>query len=546
MATNLESIRERATSWSVPITPDAPTGTSAKQLPAYEGVIQEVAKLQSPAEAASVDWQRIVESGREILQKRSKDLPIASYVALGLYSTSTSGGAALGGLLEGTLMLGDLMDQYWPTLFPEPNRVKARANALNWFVERASGVLAKPAKGTVDREVLVALQHATERVAQISRERLANDSPGFGPLLKALEQLVLSSPAPSAPRPEAPAAPPPSSASASDSMVQAAPAPALPDLADPANATSYLREMGSALVSSALRVRQANPQNASSYRILRAGLWLHLDAPPTNGPDGKTAVPPLPAAKRAQLQAMEEHGKWAELLEESEASLVQNRFNLDLQRISARALEMLGPTHQAAREAALAELSAWLRRVPGAVDLVANDGSPMADAETRKWIDKEVRNVGVAPARTSERTAAASGDDKDSKDSEDAKVLEEARKLASGKKYLEAIRLIQARIDAVPAEKAKFALRLFLAKLCADNGLSAAAKALYLSLDEQCLQHGLDVWDPALAASCLEGLLRCARGDRGPLPAEFAPQLQRLCRLAPAAALSANGLLATR
>jgi type VI secretion system protein VasJ len=541
MATNLESIRERAASWSAPIAPDAPTGTSAKQLPAYEGVIQEVAKLQSPAEAASVDWQRIVESGREILQKRSKDLPIASYVALGLYSTSTSGGAALGGLLEGTLMLGDLMDQYWPTLFPEPARVKARANALNWFVERASAVLAKPAKGAVDRDLLMALQQATERVSQISREKLANDSPGFGPLLKAVEQLVLSAPAAAAPRVEAPAAP--AFSATEPAAVQTPSAPALPDLADAADPTGYLREMGSALVSAALRMRQANPQDASSYRVLRAGLWLHLNAPPPTGPDGKTAVPPLPAARRAQLQAMEEHGKWAELLEESEGALVQNRFNLDLQRISARALEMLGPTHQAAREAALAELAAWLRRVPGAVDLVANDGSPLADSETRKWIDKEVRAVGAEPARASDKPTATSGDDRDP---DDVKVLEEARKLVSGKKYLEAVRLIQARIDVVPAGKAKFALRLFLAKLCADNGLSAAAKALYLSLDEQVIEHGIDVWDPALAAICLEGLLRCARGERGPLPPEFAPQLQRLCRLAPATALSANGLLATR
>ena len=252
-------------------------------------------------------------------------------------------------------------------------------------------------------------------------------------------------------------------------------------------------------------------------------------------------MPPLPAAKLAQLQTMEAHAKWPELLEESEATLATNRFNLDVQRISLRALENLGAPYQAAREAALAELAAWLRRAPASIELLASDGSPMADPETKKWIDKEVRGSSAAPSAEPGKASGSPG-----LEEEDQKVLAEARKLASGKKYVEAIRLVQARIDASPSGKTKFTLRMFLAKLCADSGLVGAAKALYQSLDTECLQHDLDEWDPALAATCLEGLLRCARGEKGPLPPEFAPQLQRLCRLSPAAALSANGLLATR
>jgi type VI secretion system protein VasJ len=530
MPTNINEIRERAASWSAPISAEAPTGTSAKQLPTYEWVIQEVAKLASPAEAASVDWARIVESGREILQKKSKDLPIASYLAIGCYAT-----AGAGGLLEGTLGLGDLMEKYWATLFPEPARLRARANALNWFVERASAVLANPSKIAIDRDLAVALQQAAERLSQLSREKLANDSPGFGPVLKALEQIVLSG-APSAPPVEAAAAP-----STTAAQPASPPAAAGPELSDPANATGYLREMGSALISSAHRMRQAKPTDSAAYRILRAGLWLHLEAPPPVGPDGKTAIPPLPAAKRAQLQTLETNAKWPELLEESEGALSTNRFNLDLHRIGSQALEMLGPPYLAAREAAIAELSAWLRRAPMATGLIANDGSPMADADTKKWIEKEVRGAAVSSGSEPPESAAApaQGDD-------DQKLFDEARKLAKAKKYAEAIRLVEARIDASPSGRAKFTLRLFLAKLCADSGLSGAAKALYQSLDQQALQHDLDLWDPALAATCLEGLLKTARGERGPLPPEFAPQLQRLCRLSPAAALSANGLLATR
>src|SRR5262249_20623992 len=147
---------------------------------------------------------------------------------------------------------------------------------------------------------------------------------------------------------------------------------------------------GSSLVSAARTLRHANLADPVPFRILRTGLWLHISELPPTGPNGRTAIEPFPTPRRTQLEQMSTHSKWAELLEESESALENQRFNLDLHFFSAQALAALGAQYQAARAALMAEVGAYLRRLPSAVELLASDGSPLADSATREWIAAEV------------------------------------------------------------------------------------------------------------------------------------------------------------
>src|SRR5690606_16745834 len=97
--------------------------------------------------------------------------------------------------------------------------------------------------------------------------------------------------------------------------------------------------------------------------------------------------------------------KWEALLEETESAVQQFRFCLDLNRMSHTALVGLGPSHAEAATALVAEVGTLLRRMPGLVDLTAADGSPLADDDTRRWIDEHVSS---APASS---RPAADGDD---------------------------------------------------------------------------------------------------------------------------------------
>ena len=153
------------------------------------------------------------------------------------------------------------------------------------------------------------------------------------------------------------------------------------------------------------QLRRTDTADAAAYRVMRVGAWLHMTALPP-APGGKSQVPPPPDPLRDQLQLMAQNSKWAAVLEETESALSRYRLWLDLHRMSAQALGALGPTHAAARQAVVRETANLLARFPDLVDMSFASGAPMADGQTRAWLDAEVT---AAPTRNP-RTAAPAGE----------------------------------------------------------------------------------------------------------------------------------------
>jgi type VI secretion system protein VasJ len=526
MSLGAEEIAKRVQAWLEPIPGPAPAGANARYEPEYEKLLAEVAKLEAPT-AGAVDWPQVATLGRSLLTKKSKDLLVAAYTGFALFAPRK----ALGGLLDGTLLVTDLMDRFWDSLFPDGKRMKARVNAISWFVQRATIALPDVTPTEADRAVVEALVPAAQRLAEVCRTRFTDGGPAFGPLLEALERLRLQLP------PEPVAAPP----SAADAQAAGPETPRPADAPPPGpvapplslqtssvptmastggDGVAYFREVGTALAQAAGDLRRAAPADPLPYRVLRTGLWLHLTQAPPLGPSGRGPFPPLPATLRTQLQTLLANSKWLELLEESESALVQHRFQLDLHRFSATALASLG--HSAAREALLGELGAWLRRAPQAVDLQSNDGTPVADAQTRAWIDLEARTGSPGPG------PGPGGSDGT------LDAVTEAKSLFASGKGSDAMALLQNRVQSADSGRSRFRLRLELAKLCAPNQ-PALARALYSALAKECTVHDLDTWEPALTTECLEGLL--ALRPAGGLSEEDSTYFQRLCRISPSAAM---------
>ena len=520
MTLSREELTQRVQPWLEPISAATPSGSSARYEPDYERILVEVGKLEAPTGGA-VDWVQVATLGKKLLGSKSKDMLVAAYTGFALFAPKKS----LAGLLEGMVLVSELTDRFWDSLFPDGKRQKARANAVGWFVQRVSLSIGDIVPAPAEREVVEALIPAAQRLAEVCRTRLTEGGPAFSPLMEALERLRLHLPpeAQPTPPPAPEAAPSVSSEAAATSAAAPAAAPsplaasALP--ARGADATGWLREVGAALCQAAGDVRRVSPADPLGYRLLRTGLWLHLTQAPPRGPDGRCPFPGLPPDVRAQMQALSSNAKWMELLEEAESALIQHRFQLDLHRFSAAALTGLG--HTAARAALVVELGAWLRRVPDAAELLASDGSPVADTQTRAWLDLEVRGGGG--------TAPGSGAGPDPT----AEAVREAKSLFATGKGAEALALLQGRVQTADAGRARFRLRLELAKLCAPNQ-PAVARALYAALARECTAHDLDTWEPALTAECLEGLLSSRAS--GALSEEDAGYFQRLCRISPSAA----------
>lgn len=190
MPPTLEELRERARPWAEPVPGASPAGVQAKHEPAYEAITTEVAKLESPA-ASGVRWDDVVRGAGELLKGTTKDLWLASYMAYGLYATRGLDGAATGAAL-----IAEVTERYWPDLFPELKRLRGRANAVGWFVERLGRMLPTVDQGSVSAESLEALAVALKRLSQLSRERFADAAPAFGPVQDAIARLRAGLPEP--------------------------------------------------------------------------------------------------------------------------------------------------------------------------------------------------------------------------------------------------------------------------------------------------------------------------------------------------------------
>ncbi|MCP3169639.1 type VI secretion system protein TssA [Myxococcus qinghaiensis] len=620
MPPTLEELRERARPWLEPVPGTAPAGTQAKHEPAYEAITAEVAKLESPASNA-VRWDEVVRGADELLKGTTKDLWLASYLAYGLYVTRGMDGAATGAAL-----LAEVTERFWPDLFPELKRLRARANAVGWFVERLGRLLPGLDQASVSAESLDALAFAIKRLSTLSRERFADQAPAFGPIQEAIARLRagLPEPLPEAPAPDAaptgpvddtptatgqepatspasapanteapspvnthtapkteapsstrpaspkaaqpsrpasphngaqPSAAPrgasPQGPASSNVVVPPLPAlPAQPDLSSTEAVTDFLRNVGAALLSAASALRHASHADPVSYRLLRTGVWLHLARPPVTGTNGRTTLQPPPDSLRTKLEKLEAHQRWSELLDESESAVVQHRFCLSPHRFSAAALKGLGETHTAARAALVRELRVQLRRMPGVEDLLAADGSPLTDEDTRVWLRAEVLQAAPRSPQTSPARTQATGihlpplsPDADSTQAQPLGEEQTQALLAEGR-VQELVAGLQADVAAAGTGRARFVARLTLARLCAQAGQLALARALFDTLDDEVSAHALDVWEPSLAAACLEGWLATRTVEEkegGRLAVKVRNRYRRLARLDSSAALRVVG-----
>jgi type VI secretion system protein VasJ len=520
-AMNEQEPAARAAVYLEPIPGPAPAGGSARFEPVYEEVVLEVSKVDSPS-GGKVDWGTVARLAGELLRTKTKDLAIAAYLGHALHATE-----GLEGLATGAELLAGLVERYWPTMQPDVKRPRGRANALRWFLEKSLASLPAELPGGAGGEDVEAIERAARRLADLTRRELGDASPAFGPFIEALERLE---PPPSQqPEPAAPAlasGAPPAAPAVHEPAVVRAPVTAAIESGSGLDPGEILSRIGDALVDVAHALRAASAADPRAYRILRVGLWLHVSsAPPAVA--GKTTIPPLTGAFRGRIEALQQNGQLAAMVEEAESALVTQRFALDLNHATWQALRGLGPSHERARAAIVLELRGLLARFPELPGLAFADGTPIASPATRAWIDEVV--VARAPGAGGGATA----------DGAVASAAGEVKSLLDGASIPEALATMGKVLAAAGTARERFLLRLELARACAAAGLPAIAKASYEELERDVRTHALERWEPGLAAQALKGLIAAshalAKDARG-ASSQIAEVYQRLCSIDPAAA----------
>jgi type VI secretion system protein VasJ len=517
--------------FATPIPGGIRAGENARHDALHEAIRNEVDKLGKPT-AEQVDWDMIRDTGRVLLTDKSKDYLIASYFAVASY---VRGGVQ--GLVIGIAALVTLLRDYWDDGFPPAKRIRARINAIDWFIERVES-LGDLAPKAVEKNDLQLLSMAAKELETLVLDRFQDDMPNIHGLKTTLNtiELAIAKQAPAPAQPQLQQAAAPHATAGSPAPAPSAPAVSVQlaaptaELADPAQVSKFLKDVGESLHKASRALFKISKEDPLAYRLCREGLYIHfLQAPPaSNG--NQTMVPAPPADREATLNTLLSSQNWPMLLDEAESGLASARLWLDLHRYVALALAGLG--YDKARDTVVAETAVIVQRLPELLDREFSDGQPFASAATREWLDA----ASPSASASAESDVSLEGDSGAFEAS-----LGEAHKLAVGGKLEDAIQRLTEIIKLeAGVGRDRFRAKLAMAKACAAAGSPALAEGILAGLSEEIRDFRLEEWEPKIAEACYRSryeALAAMANESAKSREEVVDVYRQLCRVAPASAL---------
>lgn len=527
---------------SKPIRAEAPAGDPVRSDTLFEEIRGEIQKLESPSHDSKlnpVQWKKVVDLSRTILKEKSKDLLVGTYLCRGLLEEGR-----YPGLLGGLSCLEGMVQEFWPTLYPELNRMRARVNALKWLSENVGAIVEQKALQASERELAQECIQQVEAIEKRLDAVMGEESPGLSPLKEALRHQVARL-EPEKPAEKTTPAKDPGRKSPITSQAETLSG----DIDSVDGAVLMTQRAVSSLRRAAAVVREHDLSDPWPYRIVRTLTWMKVDETPPDT-DGKTQLPPPAPYLSKQYQAVIDKGAWAELVHLVESQIQNTPFWLDLHRLTALALMNLGPTYAKAKEAVTIEFLHLIRRLPALLDLNFMNGIPFADEETRNWVERERRSREKEAGGTRQlKEAAHNGASTEHL----TDLREKVHTLLRAGQMKEAISVSQQETKTMSSGRDRFLIRLELARVCIEAGhLKAAISQLEL-LDQQIGRFSLEEWEPDLSLQVLEtlwrSLNRVAREAK-----EASPEVhslaesvyRRICRLDVLAALEMDSKRTTR
>lgn len=470
---NLESLGKQ------PISQDQPAGADIRFEPLFEELQSEVGKLSSISGPASVDWGKVIKLSSEILAEKSKDLLVASYLAVALIYNRQVEGFAIG-----LRVYQELLETFWNRLYPA--KMKGRAGAIEWWIEKTEGALKQIKRRALPQDQMNSLKERLEKIELFLSKNL-EEPPSFNSILDQLETLSL--PPPEKPKEEL--TPPSEKATRGEPEASEV-------IATEQDAQKVLNYGLQKTREATVFLWQKNLSNPLPYRWSRIMAWSMVeDLPPAT--DGKTRISPPPAQVKNIFTELKNKGDHEGLIRSAEGRLPQFIFWIDLNRLVSEGLANLGENYQKAKEAVIQEAAFLLHRLQGLEHLSFSDGTPFADSETKQWL-KEIALKGGGAEEPSSTTPIATSQDKHPIEKE----VEEAQALIKKGKLLEAIERLQNKFHHSPSQREKLLWRLAMSQLLVKN---KQAKVAIPHLDQILKDidfYRLEEYDPELAIKSLK------------------------------------------
>ena len=465
-----------------PISQDQPTGVDVRFEPVFEELQAEIGKLSSISGPGNVDWGKITKLSSEILKEKSKDLLVASYLAVALiYHRQIEGFAT------GLKIYQDLFETFWDRLYPA--KMKGRVSAIEWWTEKTEIALKQIKPGALAPEKMKSLEETLQKIEEFLSQHL-EEPPAFSAIQ---DQLKALSPTPPEKSKEEP---PPPAEKATRGEPEASEGIATEQ--DAQKALNYglqkIREATAFLW-------QKNLSNPLPYRWSRIMAWSMVeDLPPAI--DGKTRIPPPPAQVKNIFSELKNKGDHENLLRSAEGRFPQFIFWIDLNRHVSEGLANLGENYQAAKGEVDRGTAFLLHRLPGLETLSFSDGTPFADPETRQWLKEIAFKGGTVEESSSKDASLIPPQEKNPIEKE----VEEAQALIKKGKLLEAMEGLQRKLQRSPSQREKLLWRLALSQLLVKNKQVKVALPHLEQILKEIDFFRLEEYDPEIALKSLKAV----------------------------------------
>ena len=505
----------------------SPTGINIRYEPEFDELQAEIDKLSSPTSSGSFDWKKVIKISTEILAGKSKDLLVASYLAVALIHTKK-----IDGLSIGLQIYGDLLEFFWDDLFPPKKRLRGRIGAIEWWLEKSTAVLEQLQPDPLPPGKIEELKEASARV-----DRLLNDYLDEPPSVRGIERFLDMIPGTAEKAVETEA---PKKAEQGDSGTRAQPRPqkerppSEPEsIASDEDAQKVFRAGLQNIRKAALHLRDSDIGNPAPYRWTRFAAWASVaSSPPAS--DGKTMIPPPAPQILADLNSLREAANWEGLVKLAETTLLQSIFWLDLNRFTWEGLTNMGDQYQEAQNAVNQETGLLLHRFPELPQLSFSDGMPLADNDTRQWI----ASIGLGSNGGDEPAGSISSAGSDGKNEAQEQAIQEAMALARKKKAPGAIQILQQGLQNSVSPREKLRWRMALSEVLIRTKKTGLVVPHLEDILDILDTYRLEEWDSTLAVKALKTVYAGFEADTSESSKQQANKiLFRISRLDPREAL---------
>jgi type VI secretion system protein VasJ len=476
---------------SNPITPEQPAGSDVRYESEFEELQAEIDKLSSPTASGGVDWAKVSRLASLILEKKSKDILVAGYLAVSQINI-----AQIDGLLTGLHVYRDLVEHFWEDLFPAKKRMRGRIAAIQWWIEKSETALKQLAAGTVPSEQMDDILETLQAIDSFLREHL-EEPISIGPVQRTvLDKFSAQAAEKSEPEKEIqePKNEPAVAASPERKTEIPQPTQASEGIESEKDAQRVMRTGLQELRKVSSYLLDSSPENALSYRCTRITAWSLVESVPPNE-NGKTRIPPPDNNTIKILYDLYDKQDWEALLKSAERRINQFIFCLDLNRLAAQALDGLGNRYASAHETVCQETAFFVHRLPGLVDLTFSDGTPFADQSTRDWL----KLIGFGSGSVSIDPLPAQSAQAGSGEYEMVEKIGKAKTLAGKKKLIEAVDMLQEELLKSVSEKEKLLWRLALAEVLIFSKQIEMALPHLEAIRRTAEMYRLEDWEPDLA-----------------------------------------------